>query len=73
MKKEQAKRAINLMMGWGANPDVLDRAAEAIADERDNVMSVPELKSRLQSLLARCANAGIKNLGEFIKSNEQKL
>ena len=66
MNYKDARGAIQLMMGWSPNPDVLHRAAKAIADESENVMTPHELKRRLQSFVDRCANNNIKTLGEYL-------
>lgn len=66
MKYDQAKRAVKLAMGWSPNPDVVEKAAKAISDEGENVMLPHELRRRLQSFVARCANSNIKTLGEYL-------
>lgn len=69
MKYQEAKDAIRIMMGWGANEDVLHRAAKSIVGKNtDSVMSPEQLKRRLRSFVDRCANNSINTLGDYLNN-----
>ena len=68
MNIKQARRAARFLMGDGDfnNEERTNRLAEAITNEKENIMLPHELKRRLRSFVDRCANHNIKTLGEYL-------
>ena len=68
MNIKQARRAARFLMGDGDfnNEDRTERLAEAITNERENIMTPQDLRRRMRSFVDRCANNNIKTLGEYL-------